>query len=51
MIVGEILSSLEKEHQNKVEDAVKGSYWYQKIMMEGVSCTEYWQAEKDKLNR
>lgn len=51
MIYGEVLAPLDAEHRNRIEDAVRASHWYQRAIVEGASCTEYWHAEKEKLNR
>jgi hypothetical protein len=27
------------------------SHWYKKIMAEDMPCSDYWQVEKDEMNR
>jgi hypothetical protein len=30
---------------------VSESYWYKKIMIDDMPCSDYWQAEKEEMNR
>lgn len=46
MVLGEVLAALEPDGRQRVEAAVAHSHWYQRAIVEGGNCLEYWQAEK-----
>jgi uncharacterized protein (DUF2461 family) len=51
MVYGEVLAPLDPDTRQRVDETVRHSHWYQRAIAEGTACAEYWQAEKDRLNR
>jgi hypothetical protein len=46
MVYAEILSALDAESRQRVDETVRHSHWYQRAITEGTACVEFWHAEK-----
>ena len=51
LIAGEIMIAIGKEDEGRVLKQLGGSYWYRKIMVESMPCSDYWHVEKEEMNR
>lgn len=43
LILGEVFLPLEEQIKDELIQKIKYKYWYQKIMEEGIECTDFWQ--------
>ena len=41
------MNAIGKENEEKVVKDISGSYWYKKIMIDSIPCSDYWLLEKE----